>query len=146
VTSHRDLSHADTHTSVRYGEARSAAASCWAHDSGRQRRTACPLLYRYCLIHTYCSLARLPLTDLFVGAPILERHFQVRWRVRLPPPRVLLPHIYTQDGWFLQPKRRPLEISVVYYKRKRNILWNVRVFRGINKALEQQPRPTRLNL
>jgi hypothetical protein len=38
------------------------------------------------------------------------------------------------------------EISVVYYKRKRNILWNVRVFRGINRALEQQPRPIRLNL
>jgi hypothetical protein len=26
---------------------------------------------------------------------------------RLPPPRVLLPHTCTQDGWFLQPKRRP---------------------------------------
>jgi hypothetical protein len=25
----------------------------WARDRGRQRRTACPLLYRYCLIHTY---------------------------------------------------------------------------------------------
>jgi len=27
-------------------------------------------------------------------------------RVRLSPPRVLLPHTYTQDGWFLQPERR----------------------------------------
>ena len=26
---------------------------------------------------------------------------------RLPPPRVLLPHTYTQDGWFLQPYCRP---------------------------------------
>ncbi len=29
---------------------------------GRQRRTACPLLCRYRLIHTFCSLARLPPT------------------------------------------------------------------------------------
>ena len=28
----------------------------------------------------------------------------------LPPPRVLLPHTYTQDGWFLQPKRRPARL------------------------------------
>jgi len=33
------------------------------------------------------------------------------------------------------------DVSVVYCKRKRNILWNVRVFRGIIKALKQQPRP-----
>jgi hypothetical protein len=52
-------------------------------------------------------LARLPPTHPFVGAPILQRHFQVQWRARLPPPRVLLPHTCTQDGWFLQPKRRP---------------------------------------
>jgi len=32
-------------------------------------------------------------------------------------------------------------VSVVYCKRKRNILWNVRVFRGIIEALKQQPRP-----
>jgi Leucine-rich repeat (LRR) protein len=31
-------------------------------------------------------------------------------------------------------------VSVVYCKRKWNILWNVRVFRGITKALKQQPR------
>ena len=29
---------------------------------------------------------------------------------RLPPPRVLLPHTYTQDGWFLQPERRPARL------------------------------------
>jgi hypothetical protein len=77
-----------------------------AHDGGQQRGTACPFLYRYRLTHTYCSLARLPPTHPFVGAPILQRHFQVLWRARLPPPRVLLPHTCTQDGWFLQPKRR----------------------------------------
>jgi hypothetical protein len=27
-------------------------------------------------------------------------------RASLPPPHVLLPHTCTQDGWFLQPKRR----------------------------------------
>ncbi len=32
-------------------------------------------------------------------------------------------------------------VSVVYCKHKWNILWNVRVFRGITKALKQQPRP-----
>jgi hypothetical protein len=36
-----------------------------AHDGRRQRGTACPLLYRYRLTHTYCSLARLP--PLYVG-------------------------------------------------------------------------------
>ncbi len=36
-------------------------------------------------------------------------------------------------------------VSVVSCKRKWNILWNVRVFRGINKALKQQPRPIRLS-
>jgi hypothetical protein len=45
-----------------------------------------------------------------VGVPILQRHFQVQWRARLPPPRVLLPHTCTQDGWFLQPKRRPARL------------------------------------
>jgi hypothetical protein len=62
--------------------------------------------------HTYCSLARLPPTHPFVGAPILQRHFQVQWRARLPPPRVLLPHTHkcTQDGWVLQPKRRPARL------------------------------------
>jgi hypothetical protein len=97
----------------RYGEAPAAAASWRAHDGRRQRGTACPLLYRYRLTHTYCSLARLPPTHPFVGAPILQRHFQVQWRARLPPPRVLrvlLPHTCTQDGWFLQPKRRPARL------------------------------------
>jgi hypothetical protein len=91
----------------RYGEAPAAAASWRAHDGRRQRGTACPHLYRYRLTHTYCSLARLPPTHPFVGAPILQLYFQVQWRARLPPPRVLLPHTCTQDGWFLQPKRRP---------------------------------------
>ena len=31
-------------------------------------------------------------------------------RDRLSPPRVLLPHTYTQDGWFLQPERRPARL------------------------------------
>ena len=85
----------------RYGEAPAAAASWRAHDGGRQRRTACPLLYRYRLTHIL--LARSP-------DPILQRDFKVRWRARLPPPRVLLPHTYTQDGWFLQPERRPARL------------------------------------
>ena len=33
-----------------------------------------------------------------------------RMRARLSLPRVLLPHTYTQDGWFLQPKRRPARL------------------------------------
>jgi hypothetical protein len=33
-----------------------------------------------------------------------------RMRARLPLPRVLLPHTCTQDGWFLQPKRRPARL------------------------------------
>jgi ribonuclease HI len=33
-----------------------------------------------------------------------------RMRARLSPPRVLLPHTCTQDGWFLQPKRRPARL------------------------------------
>jgi hypothetical protein len=32
-------------------------------------------------------------------------------RARLSPPRVLLPHTCKQDGWFLQPKRRPVRLS-----------------------------------
>jgi hypothetical protein len=31
-------------------------------------------------------------------------------RVRLSLHRVLLPHTYTQDGWFLQPERRPVRL------------------------------------
>ncbi len=58
------------------------------------------------LPHTHILLARsLPFTHPFVSAPILQRQFQVRWRTRLPPPRVLLPHTCTQDGLFLQPQR-----------------------------------------
>ena len=95
---------------LRYGEAQAAAASWRAHDGRRQRGTACPHLFRYHLTHTYCSLARLPPTHPFVGVLILQRHFQVPCRARLPPPRVLLSHTCTQDGWFLQPKRRPARL------------------------------------
>jgi hypothetical protein len=41
----------------RYGQASAEAASWRANDGGRQRKTACPLLYRYRLTHTYYSLA-----------------------------------------------------------------------------------------
>ena len=68
--------------SGRYGE----AASWRANDGGRQRKTACPLLYRYRLTHTYCSLARLPPTHPFLlGALFLQRLFQVRWRALRAP-------------------------------------------------------------
>jgi hypothetical protein len=73
----------------------------------RRRRRRPPLLYRFRLTHAYCSLARLSPTHPFVGASILQRHFQVQWRARLSPPRVLRPNTYTEDGWFLQLKRRP---------------------------------------
>jgi hypothetical protein len=33
-----------------------------------------------------------------------------RMHARLSLPRVLLPHTYTQDGWFLQPERRPARL------------------------------------
>jgi hypothetical protein len=33
-----------------------------------------------------------------------------RMRACLSPPRVLLPHTCTLDGWFLQPKRRPARL------------------------------------
>ena len=83
----------------RYGEAPAAAASWRAHDGSRQRGTACPLLYRYRLTHTYCSLARLPPTHPFVGAPILQRHFQVQWRARLPSASSSLTHARRMDGF-----------------------------------------------
>jgi hypothetical protein len=50
------------------------------------------------------------------SAPSQDRPFTnciCRWsrmRARLSPPRVLLPHTCTQDGWFLQPKRRPARL------------------------------------
>jgi hypothetical protein len=100
----------DSKQSCRFGEAPAAPASWRAHDGRRQRGTACPLLYRYHLTHTYCSLDLLPPTHPFICTPILQLHFQVQWRASLPPPRVLLPHTYTQDGWFLQPKRRPARL------------------------------------
>ena len=50
---------------------------------------------------------------------------------------------WAKDGEAEEPARVAGEsdVSVVYCKRKRNILWNVRVFRGIIEALKQQPRP-----
>jgi hypothetical protein len=43
-----------------------------------------------------------------LGPAVINTHS--RMRARLPPPRVLLPHTCTQDGWFLQPKRRPTRL------------------------------------
>ena len=86
-----------------YGEAQSAGASWRAHDGRRQRGTACPHLYRYRLTHTYCSLARLPPTHPFVGAPILQRHFQVPWRARLPRP----PPSHMHAGWMVSATKTP---------------------------------------
>jgi hypothetical protein len=98
----------------RYGEAAAAAASWRAHDDSRQRGTACPLLYRYSFTHRYCPLARLPPAHPFVCATILQLHFQVPWRARLPPPPRPLPSHMSGtcklDGWFLQPKRRPARL------------------------------------
>ena len=54
-------------TNCRY-EASAAAASWQANDGGRQRKTACPLLYRYRLTHTARSLA-CPLLTLSSSAP-----------------------------------------------------------------------------
>jgi hypothetical protein len=48
------------------------------------------------------SLAGPSLLTLYVGV--------CRMRARLSPPRVLLPHTCTQDGWFLQPNRRPARL------------------------------------
>ena len=47
----------------------SAAADSWRErDGDSRRRTACPVLYRYRLIHTYCLLARLPLLTYYSSA------------------------------------------------------------------------------
>jgi hypothetical protein len=54
--------------------------------------------------HTARSLA-CPLLTLSSAPQFSNGIF--RWRALLPRPRVLLPHTYTQDGWFLQPQRRP---------------------------------------
>jgi hypothetical protein len=57
-------------------------------------------------------------------------------RRRLPSRETLAARVLGGIG-----SSRWYDVSVVYYKRKWNILWNVRVFRGINKAMKQQPRP-----
>jgi hypothetical protein len=50
--------------------------------------------------HTACSIA-CPLLTLSSAHQFSNGIF------RLSPPHVLLPHTYTQDGWFLQPEHRP---------------------------------------
>ena len=54
---------------------------------------------------------------------------------------LLLPRLHTKTAQRRAADEGELGVSVVYCKRKRNILWNVRVFRGIIEALKQQPRP-----
>jgi hypothetical protein len=83
-----------------YGEAPAAAASWRAHDGGRQRRTACPLLYRYSLTHTYCSLARLPPTHPFVGSPFSNCIFRSDGApASLPPASSSLTHTRRMDSF-----------------------------------------------
>jgi hypothetical protein len=53
---------------------------------------------------TKCQPARLPRRTIF--SRCIRRCS--RMLARLPPPRVLLPHTYTQDGWFLQPNANQL--------------------------------------
>ena len=83
--------------------------------------------------HTLCStcppLSSSPHANSFVIGPAVTKHTRSylsmicsapsqdylsrcicrcsRLHARLSLPRVLLPHTYTQDGWFLQPERRP---------------------------------------
>jgi len=58
----------------------------------------------FCLIHAYCSLARLPPTHPFVGAPILQRHFQVA-RPPASPPCPPPSHIHA--GWMVSATTTP---------------------------------------
>jgi hypothetical protein len=88
-----------------------SAASCWAHDGGRQRRSACPLLFRYCLIHTYCSLDRLAPIHPFVRAPILQRHSQVPWRAYQPAASSFPTHTRRMDGLVSATKTKTLTSS-----------------------------------
>ena len=73
----------------RYGEAPAASASWrrWGRRAPFSTDTA--------------SHTRLPTTHPFVlGAPILQRHFQVQWRARLPPPASSsLTHARRMDGF-----------------------------------------------
>jgi hypothetical protein len=57
-----------------------------------------------------------------------------RMLARLPPPRVLLPHTYTQDGWFLQRKRRPARLP-------RRTIFSRRICR-CSRACTRLPPPT----
>jgi len=58
--------------------------------------------------HTARSLA-CPLLTLASATPFSNGIFRSH-DARVPPPRVLLPHTCTQDGWFLQPQRRPARL------------------------------------
>ena len=70
------------------------------NDGGLQRRTACPLLYRYRHTHTYCSLARLPPTHPFVGAPISNGIFRSDVApASLPPASSSLTNTRRMDGF-----------------------------------------------
>ena len=98
--------HCSNKQDCRYGEAPAPAASWRAHDGSRQRGTACPLLYRYRLTHTYCSLARLPPTHPFVGAPILQHTFSGPMARPPPsPPRPLPSHMHA--GWMVSATKTP---------------------------------------
>jgi hypothetical protein len=55
------------------------------------------------------SPAACPLLTLSSARPFSNGIFRSDG-ARLPAPRVLLPHTYTQDGWFLQPERRPARL------------------------------------
>jgi hypothetical protein len=59
---------------------------------------------RLVVSHSTCPpLSSSPHSHSFVlGTAVINTH--------TPPPRVLLPHACTQDGWFLQPKRRPARL------------------------------------
>ena len=103
----------------RYGEAPSPAASCRAHDGSRQRGTACPLLYRYRLTHTYFSLARLPMMLSFICSFRNKNPYSpFRRRAHPPtafsgpmarpppsPPRPLPSHMHA--GWMVSATKTP---------------------------------------
>ena len=80
------------------------AGDLWRRHRLVCTRVACPLLSRYRLLHTYCPLSHLPPTHLLLlGAPILQWHFQVRWRARLLPLHMRLAPILQQVHRAAQP-------------------------------------------